>query len=195
MQNLSRVVDISSARGDEFTSKQQSAAVLRTLSGRSSLRTGEAFASSIPGFAALSEAVFPVAGAIAFGTVVAEGVSHLKEMYDTAQKVPNAIAEGFAAINRPLMSDVDALQLNNDELQATIDKLEHKPGDALALAIDDARKRTDALANSARTAAEAIDKLLKENQNSALSQLFLNKGDTADISSEIKKDRRAHHRL
>lgn len=188
MSNLNKVVDISTAEGglNSVPNRLKTSTVLRVAEGGTSIRGAEAFISAVPILSKLSDFVFPVASAIGFVAIIGEGISKLKEMYDAVQQVPSAIAEGFDAINRPLMTNVDALQKDNDQLQATIDKLEHKPGDGLALAIDDLRTRTDALTNSARTASEAITKLLTDQKYGDLSEL-LGKGNTTTISTEIKK--------
>lgn len=187
MANLNKVVDISTRSGlNDVPNRLKTSTVLRVSEGSTSIRGAEAFISAVPALAALSNFVFPIASAIGFVAIIGEGVEKLKEMYDKAKEVPSALADGFATISRPLTANVLALQQNNDELQNTIDKLEHKPGDALALAIDDARKRTDALADSARTATDAIDKLLKEQNVGLLGALF-GKGDTGAISTEVKK--------
>lgn len=189
MANLNKVVDISTGRSmtDEFTERQRSAAVVRALSGRSGLRTGEAFASAIPGFSALSEAIFPVAGAIAFGTVVAEGVSHLKDMYETAKELPDTIRQGFEALNAPIELNVDTLRKDNDQLEITIAHLEHKPANTLALALDEARINADKLAESSRKAFDDVTKLLKQNHVSFADYVLTGQLGSGVEDDEIKK--------
>lgn len=187
LKNLNKVVDTSGSISDEFSKRQQSAAVLRSLSGRSSLRTGEAFASAIPGFAALAEVVFPVAGAIAFATVIAEGVSHLKEMYDTAKKIPDAIRDGWEQLNEPIQLNVDTLRKDNDQLEITIAHLEHKPANTLALGIDEARIAADKLAESSRKALNDVTKLMQENHVGFKEFVLTGQVGTSGYEDEIKK--------
>lgn len=189
MQNLNKVVDISTAKGglNDISNRLKTSTVLRVSEGSTSIRGAEAFISAVPVLSKLTDFVFPIASAIGFVAIIGEGVSKLREMYENAHKVSSALAEGFEAINEPLINTADNLQKDNDQLKSVIAKLEHKPTNGLAIALDDARINADKLAESATKASDAVVKLLNANNVSRLNSMFTGQVATGDIEAHLKK--------
>ena len=172
------------SHGDEITNKQRASAVLRG----GGIRAGETFLTQFEVFNKLSSIAFPALGLATLVTEAGHAVAELKEMYDTAQKLPEALRQGFESLNAPLELSIDGLRKANDELDITNAKLAHKPSpNGTALALDEARINADRLAESARKAQQDVAKLLQENRSSFLSEIFLHKGNTGEISDEVNK--------
>jgi hypothetical protein len=190
LSDINKVIDISTAKAsalNEVPNRLKTSTVLRVSEGSTSIRGAEAFISSIPALSKLTDFVFPIASAVGFVAIIGEGVSKLKEMYQTAKQVPSAIAEGFDAINQPLINMADGLRKDNDTLANTIAKLEHKPVNGLAIALDDARINADKLAESATKASDAVIKLLNANNVSRLNSIFTGQSETGDLETQLKK--------
>ena len=131
------------------------------------------------------QTAFPLVGGIALaglfvrlGTEVATFVSKVNGM-------PNAIAQGFAALNLASKTSIDQLQLANDTLQNSINKLSGKPQNNVAIAADEARLAMDKLSESIINSNNKLNELLSKNHLSAWAAL-LGKGGTADREGTAK---------
>ena len=96
-----------------------------------------------------------VAGAVVgIGVAAYEVNKHLKELAEQPQK----IAEAFHGLNESVVSNADQLRRENDELANTITKLQHRPENDLAIALDDARIAADKLGVSLNKDVEELSK-------------------------------------
>lgn len=180
-------VDHSSQGAHGVTDQQRASALLRAGGGTFSIRAGEQFTSQFALFNQISSLVFPVVGAAVFASEIARGVEELIKMKKQADELPSKIREGFEGLNAPLILNVDTLRKENDELELTIAKLEHKPANLLALALDEARINADRLAESGTKAAAEIKKLLEENKSGFTQFVLTGQLPTGLISDEINK--------
>ena len=108
-------------------------------------------------------------------------------MYETAVKIPETLKDGFEELNAPIQANVDGLRKANDELEISIAKLEHKPANNLALALDEARINADRLAESADKGAENVKKLLAENAVGLGTNIMTGQIGTGPVTDEVNK--------
>lgn len=172
---------------NSVSAQQQASASIRALSGSPSIRSAEAFASTVPFLNKAFEVAFPIIGAATFTAEIGRGIVALKEMYDTAQRLPNVLRDGFESINEPIIGNVDSLRKANDQLEIEIAHLEHKPANTLSLALDEARINADKLAESARKADTEVEKLLKENKVGVFQFALTGQIGTGPASDEVRK--------
>lgn len=184
-RSLAMAVPIAAPDDHQVSRQAQASASLRALGGTPSIRAAESWASSTP-LAGVFAAAFPIVGAVAFTAEVARGVEELVKMTKEARELPEHIRDGFNAITSPMQLTGDTLRVTNDELEITIAKLEHKPANTLALALDEARVNADNLASSAQNAYLEVKKLLDENQVGIFAQM-LGQGDSGGVSDEVEK--------
>ncbi len=188
LKSLQAITNVQGDDSSPISNRMQASALIRAGSGTGSIRAAEAFASSIPAFNAIASIAFPIVGALAFADAIGKGVSALHEMYTTAEKLPQAVNEGFESLNEPLQLGLDNLRKTNDQLEITNDRLEHKPSqNGTALALDEARINADRLSDSARKAATDVAKLLQEERTGVFAQIFTGQGSTDDLSSQINQ--------
>ena len=143
---------------------QATSAAVRSLEGNPGIRAVERFLTTIPGVGKALQTAFPVIGAVAFGAAVLDGIEKVTQFIKTAREMPQTITQGFGSLNLSTKTTTDELQLVNDGLQNSIDKLEHKPQNNIAIAIDEARVAMDKFAASVEAGNEKIDALLAKNK-------------------------------
>ncbi|AEU36181.1 phage tail tape measure C-terminal domain-containing protein [Granulicella mallensis] len=187
LATLNKVSPVSSSIGADVSDRAKASASIRALSGTGSIRAAESFASSIPLLSKAFDVAFPIVGAVAFTAEIVRGVEALHQMYETAVKLPDALKDGFESLNAPIETNVDGLRKANDELEITIAKLEHKPVNTLALALDEARINADRLAESSDKAAANVKKLLAENSAGLGAFALTGQISTGPVSDEVNK--------
>ena len=187
LATLNKVAPVSSSIGADVSDRQKASASLRALSGTGSIRAAESFASSIPLLSKAFDVAFPIVGAVAFTAEIVKGVEALHKMYETAVKLPDTLKDGFESINAPIETNVDSLRKANVELEISIAKLEHKPANNLALAMDEARINADRLAESSDKAAESVKKLLAENSAGLGTFALTGQTGTGPVADEVNK--------
>lgn len=99
------------------------------------------------------------AGVGAIGYAAYESKEKLKEL----REQPEKIADAFHELGAAVQSNIDQLRSENDHLGNTIAKLENKPQNLLAEALDDARISADKLSESLGKDLEGVAKLMKAN--------------------------------
>jgi hypothetical protein len=109
-------------------------------------------------------------GAVLVTGLVATGIAAIGiAAYETRQKLkelaeePRKIGLAFGEMILTTRTHNDELRLQNDHLADTIAKLEHKPRNLLAEALDEARVSADRLATSLNKDAIELAKIVKEN--------------------------------
>jgi hypothetical protein len=144
---------------------QASSAGIRLLENPlgNNIRALERFIAMAPGASRAFQAIFPAVGAaVAVGLVVRLGDEVVK-FYQKIESAPQRIAAAFREINAPLQLTNDALALSNDRLRNDIAKLEGKPQNGLAIALDEARVMADKLGESLDRDLKGLNKLLRDN--------------------------------
>lgn len=189
-QQLAAVVPVAAADAGghgNVTDQQRASALLRAGGGTFSIRAGEQFASQFSAFNAISGLVFPVVGATVFAAEIGRGAAELIKMKKEADELPDHIRNAFDEFNSPLLMSVDSLRKTNDELEIAIARIEHKPENTLALALDEARLNADRLADSTNKATDNIKKLLAENKAGFGTFLLNGQVGTGVVSDEVNK--------
>lgn len=128
---------------------------------------------------------FPVVGAVAMGFIIFKLGNDVAEFIKKTQQMPRNLELGFAAMNQSAQLADDALKVTNDKLDEQIAKLEHKPVNGMALALDEARVNADKLAESLARDSKAMAELMKENQTGILAQAFGGQDSTAGVSNAV----------
>ncbi len=112
-------------------------------------RAAGAFLASFEMLGPVIAAAFPVIGLIALISIVYQGISALVTFIQTAKKAPMEVAAEWRRANDEISHSTDSLILENDKLQAQIDKMIGHPGrNELAIAFDTARVSADQLDES-----------------------------------------------
>jgi hypothetical protein len=131
------------------------------------------------------QVAFPVVGMVAAGSILFKLGNDVAEFIKKTQQMPRNLELGFAAMNQSSQMADDALKVTNDRLDEQIAKLEHKPVNGMALALDEARVNADKLAESLARDSKAMSELMKENQTGILAQAFAGKDSTAGVSNSV----------
>src|SRR4029077_11395799 len=165
--------EFGSAHGHAVSGVQATSAALGTLEGNfgNNIRAAENFIAKTLGLGNVLKAAFPVIGAIALGGVIGQLVSKVGEAYEAFQKLkeaPGRITKSFAGITTPIAIANDELAVANDRLRNDIAKLEGKPQNNLALALDEARVAADKLVESLHRDIAEVQKLLQTESIGAL---------------------------
>jgi hypothetical protein len=186
---MRRLQAVTGEMGLHTVSQMQAAsASIRVLEGgiSNNIRAAERFISMLPGVGAALQAAFPVVGAIALiGVFVRVG----EEVVKFIQKL-NAIPENpFAGMIASSKLSNDALAITNDRLQLEIEKLEKKPQNRLALALDEMRDASDKLFDSLEKSNAAFDQAMGKGGVGTLQGHWQNLTPTDQADADIKKAR------
>jgi hypothetical protein len=170
------------------SSMQASSAAIRVFEGgiTNSIRAAERFIGTIPGVSAALQAIFPAIGAAAIGGVfikVGEEVANFVKKMNTIPPNPfqEMIASGKIAN--------DQLAIGNDRLAMEIAKLEHKPVNGMALALDQARESSDKLFDSIRKTTEAFNEAMSKDSIGRFKGVWNNLAPTDAASKDITSAR------
>ncbi len=109
----------------------------------------------IPGFEKFAQVAFPLICIAAFGEAAYKAVEEVRELRQESIDAASKIRDSFDAINSPIQKNADELHKSNAELDLNIAKLEHKPGNYLALEMANAAIATVAAASITRPARAA----------------------------------------
>lgn len=161
-----------------ITDVQAAGAAFRTLEGNLSIRAVEQFATKFLGLGPILRAAFPVVGAVALGDVLLTTGEKATEFFNKVRFGAESIAAAFRNLNAPLRATNDELRITNDRLDNDIAKLEGKRQNTLKLALDEARKAADDLADSLLKDLGALEKLMKEENISRLRGFFTGEAST-----------------
>lgn len=169
------------------TDVQSVSASLRALNGgfQNNLRSMERWVAQSKTATAVAKTMFPIVGAGTFAFLLAGMVEKVADFIKTANQMPKAIQMGFASLQLASQSSTDALRLTNDQLQNSINKLEGKPVNNLAIQFDESAKAADKLATSIENGSNKLNQLLSSNHLSGWA-LLTGKMGTADRQGTIK---------
>jgi hypothetical protein len=171
----------------EVTESNHSLAIMGETIGVGIPRHIRGFISELPGVSAAMSAAFSGFAILLIVKVIAEvteKVQKFREVLKAAAEAPKKIAEGFSAINGELQNSTDRLALTNDTLRASIAKLEGKPVNNLAIALDEARIHADELGKVLRGDIQKIDELFKKNTATFLQKTFMGVPGDEDIRDQ-----------
>jgi lambda family phage tail tape measure protein len=172
------------------TGVQAASAAIREMEGNftNNIRAVERFLTTIPGLSTALKAAFPVVGAIAFGSLIAEQVIKVRDFIKAMNKMPEEIRNSFRDMHTSLQMANDELRIVNDRLENDISKLEGKPQNNLALMLDETRIMADRLSKSLSEDSRKVKELLEHNSNGIFAQFF-GKGSTAEVAGSINSFR------
>jgi hypothetical protein len=178
-----------SAMGHGTVSQMQAAsAAIRVLEGgmTGNIRAAERFISTIPGVGKALQAAFPLVGGIALAGVFVKIADEAAKAIQKVQQSEQAISNAFQSLNISGMLANDTLRVTNDRLENEIAKLQGKPQNNLAIAIDEARVAADKMAESLDRDNAKIKELLSQNAVPWWAG-FLGKAGTSNVSDAINK--------
>ena len=170
------------------SSMQASSAAIRVMEGgiTGNIRAAERFISMLPGVGAALKAAFPLVGGIALaGVFVRIG----EEAVKFVQKMNEIPANPFEGLISSAKLSNDQLAISNDRLAMEIAKLEHKPVNAMALALDQARDSSDKLFASLTRANAAFNEAMGKDNIGTFKGLWNNMAPTDAANKDIASAR------
>jgi hypothetical protein len=197
--NFSQAMNAASKQLDTFGSKgkraghaaissmQAASASIRLMEGdiTHNVRAVERWITTFPGVGNALKNLFPLVGGIAFAGMIGEVGNKVVEFVQKTRQIPDNIKLGFQQMNDSARLANDSLAVTNDRLANEIAKLQGKPQNSLALALDEARVNADKLADSLDADERKVKALLSANSNGVLQQL-VGKGTTSNVQGNIE---------
>lgn len=162
-------------------------AAIRVFEGAMPIRAVERFAVNILGLGPILRTAFPVIGAIALGEVLVSIGGKLWKFITGVRDGAEIMAGAFDKMNGSIRTSDDELRVVGDRLRDEIAKLEHKPENALALSLDEARVAADHLAESIGKDISALNELLKKEGIGRLNGFFTGRSSTNSDQAEVKE--------
>ncbi|MGD0499734.1 MAG: hypothetical protein ABSC23_15000 [Bryobacteraceae bacterium] len=142
------------------------------------------FISELPGVSSGLSAAFNAVAIVAVVTVIYEAIRKVIEFREQLRQIedqPHKIEMAFHDLNGETQKVNDELRRENIHLENSIAKLEHKPQNLLAEALNDARINADDLAKSLDKDAESLAKVIKENSVGWMGRIVMGRQGTGDI--------------
>lgn len=145
---------------------QAASAAIRVMEGgmTNNLRAVERFVAGFLGLGPTLQKIFPFVGAFAFTGLIVHLGEELHDFFKSITDAPAKLSNAFRDLNIPLSLTNDQLRVANERLELNIAKLEGRRGNTLALALAEARKAADELAESLQKDLEGLQKINKENE-------------------------------
>lgn len=170
------------------SSMQASSAAIRVLEGgiTGNIRAAERFIGMLPGVGAALKAAFPLVGGLALAGVF---VKIGEEAVNFIQKMNEIPANPFEGLISSAKLSNDQLAITNDRLAMEIAKLEHKPVNGMALALDQARESSDKLFESLTKANAAFTEAMGKSNISTFKGLWNNMAPTDAANKDIARAR------
>ena len=184
VEEKAAVENMAAAHGHAVTEIQATSGALRVLEGSGGIRAAERLLTTIPGLGGALQTIFPAVGLIALVEVFARMGEHIDKLINKTKDIEQ-IRDAFTVLNEAVQTTNDELIVSNDRLENEIAKIEHKPENALKLALDEAIVSADKLAESLNKDLGALQKVLNENKVSLIGEIF-GKSGTSDLDEEIK---------
>ena len=126
-------------------------------------KAAAAFITTMLGGGPVLQAAFPIFGALAFAGVLTEIGTGAAKFFKDMKTAPDRVARSFREMNAPLRLTNDELAVTNARLENEIAQLEGRRENTLKLALAEAVKVADQLADSLDKDLVNLNKLLKEN--------------------------------
>ncbi|HEY5054662.1 MAG TPA: hypothetical protein VII58_00790 [Acidobacteriaceae bacterium] len=172
---------------------QQSRESVRLLSEELGLgipRGLQGIISKLPGVTTAMNAAFDAVVVFALIDTVVKVTEKVLEFSRKNEEAAKKTAAAWDEAHGKLEKELDTLTVTGDKLDETYDKMSKKPGNALALALDEAKVTADNLAESLKTDLGLMDQLFKD-QSVSKWQVLLGKDTSDDISQDLEKHRTA----
>jgi len=150
------------------------------------IRAVERFTATTLGLAPVFKALFPVVGALSLGVVLFEMGDKVREFFKTLGEAPSKMAAAFRQANAPIKQTNDDMRVAIDRLENDIAKLEGRRQNTVKLALDEAVKSADKLAESLQKDLAALTELLKKQEIGMARKLFGEEG-TSDLERLSRK--------
>ena len=172
--------------GTKFNMAESSAAV-KALEGNftGTTRAVSRFLSVTLGLGPVLRAAFPVIGAVLLGKAIFDTGEKVYEFYKKVRDAAEQIKGTFRDLNAPLRTTNDEMRVTNARLEQEIAKLEGKRQNTLALALAEARKAADDLADSLDKDLSKLDALLKEQSHNKFAQMFGAPGAPSEVKEAL----------
>ncbi len=177
--------EVSGSSQKSISQMAATSGALRTLEGNLPIRAVENFLTKTLGLGPAFAAAFPLVGAVAAAEMIGRITEKIVDLYKSVRDAKERIAGEFGEINHAIAASNDELKVSNDRLENEIAKLEHKPENALKLALDEATVASERLASSLGKDLEALENLLKKNNVGGWKAFFTHELSTTDIGKEI----------
>jgi hypothetical protein len=171
-----------------ITPLQKVRALTRGLAGTESITTMERFISQFPALVKVASSFFQVLGAAGVAGLVVELAARFVDFEQKAVHASKAIRDAFQEQHDKAQINLDDINLQNDKLQEQIDKLEHKPNNGLAVALDEAKLAADKLITSLEEVQKEIASTLSQNSVSFLGGLLTGVSGTGTQEKQINQD-------
>ena len=140
--------EVSGSSQKSISQMAATSGALRTLEGNLPIRAVENFLTKTLGLGPAFAAAFPLVGAVAAAEMIGRITEKIVDLYKSVRDAKERIAGEFGEINHAIAASNDELKVSNDRLENEIAKLEHKPENALKLALDEATVASERLASS-----------------------------------------------
>src|ERR1700748_480786 len=102
-------------------------------------------------------------GIVAVGFLFNKLSKSVEEFQNKVESAAQKMRSGFDQISTGQQESIDKLDVANDKLDIQIAKIEHKPVNAMKLAIDETKEAADRLAISIQADVDKINELLDKN--------------------------------
>ncbi|MGD0497535.1 MAG: hypothetical protein ABSC23_03765 [Bryobacteraceae bacterium] len=148
------------------------------------------FLAELSGVGPVMSAAFGAFALIGLVEIIDQAVKKVVELVNQFKQIgeqPHKIEMAFNSLNIETQKVNDELSRENTNLENSIAKLEHKPQNLLAEALNDARINADELAQSLNKDADSLAKLIKENHVGGVINWFMGVQGTGDIEDWAKK--------
>jgi hypothetical protein len=140
----------------------------------------------VGGLGKVMAAAFPVLGALAFVGVLAKIGEGVHKFFKDMEEAPKKIEQAFSPLHASLQVTNDELRIANDRLEIDIAKLEGKRVNNLKLALDEATKAADLLAQSLEKDMIEIEKIIEKNKPGFAQRWFFGVQGTDDLEKNWK---------
>jgi hypothetical protein len=148
--------------------------------------------SKLPGVTTAMNAAFDAVVVFALIDTVVKVTEKVVEFSRKNEEAAKKTAAAWDEAHGKLEKELDTLTVTGDKLDETYDKMSKKPGNALALALDEAKVTADNLAESLKTDLALMDQLFKD-QSVSKWQVVLGQfgdgGNTADTQTMLEGHR------
>jgi hypothetical protein len=168
-----------------ISSTQAAGAAFRALDGTLSIRAVEQFTTKFLGLGPILQAAFPLVGALAFADVIHNMSDKAEEFFNKIRFGAEIAMAAFRNMNAPLRAANDELRITNDRLDNDIAKLEGKRQNTLKLALDEARKSADDLADALLKDLGNLEKLMKQENISRFRSFFTGEASTTADKEDL----------
>jgi hypothetical protein len=180
------MAEIKAATQKEMQESSHSMALFGDAFGVTIPRHIRTFINTLPGVsAAMSTAFNAVAILVVIDVLVKAGekVKQLAEAYSESGKKAGEMSNAFSKVLTPIQNANNSLEVQKDQIQKSIDKLEHKPHNAIKDAIDEAIESADTLLEKVRATSEKISETLRKQSVSRIKGFITGQDSNAGIAT------------